>query len=126
MVQVTVAIEHHQLDAGGLRFLSDGVTHELGLLDLGDAFRLLVLQRGGAHQRAAGLIIDDLGVHARVAAVDRKTWAGRRTCQVLANPLLDLQSACGPIECHGVAYLPAALPALRRTTSPTKRTPLPL
>src|SRR5690606_14257724 len=81
---------------------------------------------GSALQRTACLVGDDLSVHARVAAEDREAGTLRVALHPLAYAGLDLQSACGPNECHGDAYLPAVLPALRRICSFTKRTPLPL
>src|SRR5690606_14421470 len=126
MIEVAIPVEDHLLDAGSLGLLGDGFANDLGLLGARRGVRALVLEAPGAGQGKPLLVVDHLCVDLRVAAEHGEPWTGGCAPDPVPDAGLDACAARDLVECHGRCYLPAALPALRRTFSPTKRIPLPL
>src|SRR6185295_8369133 len=100
------------------------------LADLERFFRLLArLERraGDRHQRPAGDVVDDLRGDVLERTEHHETRTPRRSSNFFANAEMApmaLLLACLRNHWHG--YLPPALPALRRMTSPAYLMPLPL
>ena len=100
VVQVAAAVEHDGLDAGLLRGLGDR------LADLGCLIRLVALERllqaepARAGERAAGLVVDQLGEDSLVRAEDGEARPLGRARDLAANPAMTALArlACGD-EC---------------------------
>src|SRR4051794_36763576 len=130
VVLVAGAVEHHTLDARGLRPLGDELADPAGL------GRLVALEgpdvglhRAGRGQRPADQVVDDLDAHVpRRAGHDHARPLGGPG-DLLAAPDLAAQTrgdararVLAGLECDSHRHLPA-FPTLRRICSPAYRTP---
>src|SRR4051794_18946690 len=124
MVLVPGAVEHDSRDPRVLGPGSDPLAHFERLVGL-----LPALEIGARHreQRAARDVVDDLRRDVLQRAEDDETRSLARSRHLLAHPEVTpvaLLLASLRNSWHG--YLPPALPALRRITSPWYLMPLPL
>src|SRR6185312_16163126 len=119
VVLEATSIEHDALDTGRLRALGQERPHGLRRLHVAAA-RLpgaeLLAPAVGSDQRAAGLVVDDLGVDVVEAPEDGQSRPRLRAPHPPPQAMVALVS-WGPtiLEDH---FAPAFLPTLRRTTSP--------
>src|SRR5262245_41321360 len=128
VVLESAAVEHHGVDAGGLRALADQLADLLGGVDRrGRAAAQVLLHRRRARDRAAGEIVDRLHVDvlARTEHGQARSLGGAR--DLLADPAVTPTAVFGFAETHDrtLCYF-ADLPAFRRMYSFAYRMPLPL
>src|SRR5205814_6629561 len=122
-----------RLDAGRDQLLADHLADEPGplLLRLAcDRFLELGLDLAGSGEHAVGRVVDRLRVDVPRRPEHRQPRAVRRAVHaqpdvhLAAQAVADLGSCDFDVTSHG--YLPAVLPALRRTVSLMYLMPLPL
>src|SRR5688572_9928903 len=121
VVAISGAVEDDLLDARALGALGQQSANDLGVLGLVAGRRAdALLERRGAGQRAAGGVVDDLGVDLVQAAIDSQAGAraaaGEREAD--ARVALRTSSLAAGHDSHFLPPILPALPALRRITSP--------
>src|SRR5262245_22101392 len=124
VILVPSAVEHDFRDPRLLGPGSDPLAHFRRLLGL---LPTLELRARHGHQRAASDVVDDLRGDVLERTKHHQTWTLARPRHLLANAkvsAMPLLLACFRNRWHG--YLPPALPALRRMTSPAYLMPFPL
>src|SRR5207245_940977 len=110
----TAAIEDHGFDAGLLGSCGEP------LADFGSLLGLVALERGGqflprrSGERAAGIVVDELGEDALVRAEDEQARTLRGAADLAAHPAVATQASF--TSCR-LAH--ARLPTFLRTCSPS-------
>src|SRR3954471_8381886 len=123
VILITSAVENDLGDAGGLRALGDALANFGGLLGLLHAENVEIPHRGdGVIPR----VVHELRVDVLERAEDDEPRALLGAGESPPDPDVPAFALrrCG--LCFGHDYLPPALPALRRMTSPAYRMPFPL
>src|SRR5690349_7395632 len=112
VVLVAAAVEHGGLDAGGLRALREQLAGLVGLLHRLERAQVGLgpVDRG---QRAAAVVVDELGEHAAVGAEDADARALGGAVHLRADAAAALEAPGG-----GVRDGHARLPTFRATYSP--------
>src|ERR1043166_6158882 len=122
VILITSPVEHDLRDARGLRTLGDPLAHFGGLLGLLLRLDVEIADRGDG---MIARVVDELRVDVLERAENDETWtllgAGDLPPDPHMPPLALRRRAVGSAH-----YLPPALPALRRMTSPVYLMPLPL
>src|SRR5262249_46758488 len=92
VIQVAAAVEDDALDAGLLPARGEQLAHLGGLLRLvaGERLRQVEPRRGG--QRAAGVVVDELGEDAAVRAEDQQARALGGAADLAADPAMPAQT----------------------------------
>src|SRR5262245_21044229 len=119
--KVAAAVEHHVGDAGLLGALSDELANSGGVFGFLAALEVL-LERGGGGDGNALRVVDDLHRDVLGRTVDGQTRLAIGDEAELGADALGAASLFFAMRLHGYFFLPS----LRRTYSPTLRTPLPL
>src|SRR5262245_46386432 len=121
MEQVTAAVEHHVGDASLLGALSDELADRRGVVGFLAALEVLLERRGSSDGDALG-VVDELHRDVLGRAVDGQARLAVGDEPELGADALGAASLFSAMRLHGYFFLPS----LRRTYSPTLRTPLPL
>src|SRR5215207_863123 len=121
VIEEAATVEHDPLHARGAGPLGDERTEARGRVDraAGTGGALVGFRRRRRGQRAARVVVDDLGHEVPVRAVHGEARTLRRAVQLLAYPAVaaDAAAAAGLGDVSHDYFFPA-FPALRSTRSP--------